>query len=240
MEIRLFYAGDSTVKENNYSSFPQTGMGQALGLFLNKNVRIVNCAQNGRSTRSFIDEGRLENIEKAIQKGDYLFIQFGHNDEKADEARHTEPYGSYQENLTKFVEVARTHGAHPLLITPISRRKFQEDGIHIVENNHLEYPAACMDIAAKLGVPVIDMNSLTIAALEAIGDEASKEWYLHVPAGKYDNFPNGKEDDSHLRYEGAYRYCKILVEELKKIGGVYADILLDGAAEGEDPALLID
>lgn len=240
MEIRVFYAGDSTVKENNYSSFPQTGMGQALNLFVNKNVRVINCAQNGRSTKSFIEEGRLESIEKAIQPGDYLFIQFGHNDEKTDEARHTDAYGSYQDNLMKFVEVARNHGAHPLLITSIYRRKFQDDGIHLVDRTHLDYPDACIELANRINVPVVDLNSLTKAAIEAIGDEASKEWFLHVPAGKYDNFPNGKEDDSHLRYEGAYRFCRILVEEIKKIGGVYADILLDGDADGEDPALLID
>lgn len=240
MEIRVFYAGDSTVKENDYSSFPQTGMGQALGLFLNKNVRVVNCAQNGRSTKSFIEEGRLESIDKAIQTGDFLFIQFGHNDEKADEARHTEAFGSYQENLAKFVEVARKHSAHPLLITSIYRRKFQEDGIHLVDKTHLDYPEACIDLAKKLEVPVIDLNSLTKAAIEAMGAEASKEWFLHVPAGKYDHFPNGKEDDSHLRYEGAYSFCKLLVDEIKKIGGVYADILLDGETDGEDPALLID
>lgn len=240
METRIFYAGDSTVKENNYTSFPQTGMGQALGLFLKKNVRIINCAQNGRSTRSFIDEGRLESIDKTIQQGDYLFIQFGHNDEKQDVARHTDAFGSYQDNLKKFVDVARSHGAYPLLITSIYRRKFREDKVHLVDRTHLDYPDACIELGKRLDVPVVDLNSLTKTAIEAAGYEASKEWFLHVPAGKYDNFPEGKEDDSHLRYEGAFRFCRILADEIRKIGGVYGEILLDDSADGEDPALLID
>ncbi len=240
METKIYYAGDSTVKENNYSSFPQTGMGQAFSLFLKRNIRLVNCAQNGRSTKSFIEEGRLASIEKSIEPGDYLFIQFGHNDEKPDAARHTDAYGSYQENLKKFVDVARNKGAYPLLITSVYRRKFQADRIHLEERTHLDYPDACIALAQKLQVPVVDLNTLTKEAIEKAGYEASKEWFLHVPAGKYDHFPDGKEDDSHLRYEGAYRFARILAEEIAKIGGVYADILLENDADGEDPALLID
>lgn len=240
MEVKIYYAGDSTVKENNFSSFPQTGMGQAFTLFIKKNVRMVNCAQNGRSTKSFIDEGRLSSIEKSICAGDYLFIQFGHNDEKPDEARHTDAFGSYQENLKKFVDVARSKGAYPLLITPIYRRLFQENKKYLQEKTHKDYPLACIELAKRLNVPVVDMTTLTKNAIEAAGYEASKEWFMHVPVGKYDHFPNGKEDDSHLRYEGAFRFSKILADEIAKIGGVYADILLEGDADGEDPALLID
>ena len=240
MEVKVFYAGDSTVKENNHTSFPQTGMGQAFSLFLRKDIRLVNCAQNGRSTKSFIDEGRLESIEKSIGEGDYLLIQFGHNDEKPDEARHTDAYGDYQENLKKFVDVARDKGAYPLLITSIYRRLFQEDKVHLVDRTHLDYPDACMALAKELDVPVVDLNSITKAMIEDAGFEASKEWFLHVPAGKYDNFPDGKEDNSHLRYEGAYRFARALAEEIAKIGGIYGQMLLEGDGDGEDPALLID
>ena len=133
MDTKIFWAGDSTVKQNNYTSFPQTGIGQAFALFIKQSIRIENYAQNGRSTRSFIAEGRLDAIDKRIGEGDFLFIQFGHNDEKKqDPSRYTESFGSYQENLLKFIDVARKHGAHPVLITPLYRRKFNEDGRTLV------------------------------------------------------------------------------------------------------------
>lgn len=240
MEKRIFWAGDSTVKQNNYTSFPQTGMGQALGLFVNRNVRIENYAQNGRSTKSFIAEGRLDAIDRKIGEGDFLFIQFGHNDEKADEARHTEPYGDFQENLTKFIDVAKKHGAYPVLITSLYRRIFNEDGVTLDPNTHLEYPNATMELGKNLDVPVIDLCSKSKQLIEEAGMEVSKEWFLHVPAGVYSNFPEGKVDNSHLRYEGAYRFCQIIADELNLLGGIYKELLLDPEEDSENPALLID
>lgn len=239
-EIKIYWAGDSTVKENTCFSFPQTGMGQAFGLFVKRNVRIVNCAQNGRSTKSFIDEGRLDFIDRKISKGDFLFIQFGHNDEKPDEARHTEPYGSYQENLKRFIKTAQAHGAHPLLITPIYRRLFKEDKRTLQEKVHLDYPEAMLKLGMEMGVPAVDMNTLSAGLIEAAGYEATKKWFLHVEPGKYDAFPQGKEDNSHLQYEGAYRFSRLLAGEIEKLGGAYKALLLEKAQEEEDPALLID
>lgn len=240
MASRIFWAGDSTVKQNYYMSFPQTGIGQAFGLYLKKNIKIENYAENGRSTKSFIDEKRLEYIEKDIKKGDFLFIQFGHNDEKPDEARYTEPFGTYQENLTKMINVALNVGAYPLLITPLYRRLFNEDGKTLVPNTHLEYPRAMIELGKKLNVPVIDLCELSKNKIEEAGPEVTKEWFIHVEAGKYPNFPEGKQDNTHLKYEGAYVFSGIIAEELKKIGGVYKDILVDPEANLEDPALLID
>lgn len=240
MAARVFWAGDSTVKQNYYMSFPQTGIGQAYGLFLKKSVKIENYAENGRSTRSFIDEGRLDYIDKAISKGDFLYIQFGHNDEKPDEARHTESYGSYQDNLRKFVDVARKHEAYPLFITSLYRRIFNEDKKTLIEGTHLDYPDAMIALAKELDVPVVDLCTLSKKKIEEAGFETSKKWFLHVPAGVYPNFPDGKEDNSHLQYEGAYVFSKIIAEEVKKIGGVYSQILVDPTKNLEDPALLID
>lgn len=240
MASRIFWAGDSTVKQNFYMSFPQTGIGQTFALYIKKNIKIENYAENGRSTKSFIDEKRLEYIDNEIREGDYLFIQFGHNDEKPDEARYTEAYGSYQENLKKMVDVARNHGAYPLLITPLYRRLFKEDGKTLVDNTHLNYPQAMIDLGRKLDVPVVDLCSLSKKKIEEAGPEVTKEWFIHVPVGKYPNFPNGKEDNTHLKYEGAYVFSGIIAEEIKKIGGKYADILVDPAVNLEDPTLLID
>lgn len=240
MEKKIFWAGDSTVKQNNYTSFPQTGIGQAFGLFVRRNVRIENYAQNGRSTKSFIDEGRLDAIDRKISEGDYLFIQFGHNDPKPDEARYTDAFGEYQKNLTKFINIARKHKANPVLITPLYRRLFNEDGKTLVANTHLDYPKAMEMLGEALNVPVIDLCSKSKLLIEEAGDEASKEWFIFVPAGKYPKFPDGKEDNTHLRYEGAYRFSMIIANELKKLGGVYEELLIDPNEDTEDPALLID
>lgn len=240
MAARIFWAGDSTVKQNYYMSFPQTGIGQAYGLYLKKTVKIENYAENGRSTKSFIDEGRLDYIDREIKEGDFLYIQFGHNDEKPDEARHTVSFGDYQDNLRKFVEVARNHKAYPLFITSLYRRQFMEDQKHLVEGTHQDYPDAMIALAKELDVPVVDLCKLSKEKIEEAGYEATKKWFLHVPAGIYPNFPNGKEDNSHLQYEGAYVFSKIIADEVAKIGGVYASVLVDPNANLEDPALLVD
>jgi len=240
MENRIFWAGDSTVKQNDYTCFPQTGMGQAFALFIKRNVRIENYAQNGRSTKSFIAEGRLAAIDRKIKEGDFLFIQFGHNDEKLDKDRHTDAFKDYQENLIKFIDVAKKHGANPVLITPLYRRLFNEDGKTLVPNTHLEYPQAMIQLGEKLNVAVIDLCLKSKALIEEVGDEVSKEWFNYVPAGKYPNFPEGKEDNSHLRYEGAYRFCMIVAEELKQLGDIYKELLLNPDEDSENPELLID
>lgn len=240
MAITLFWAGDSTVKQNDFSSFPQTGIGQAFELFLKKDIYLNNCAENGRSTKSFIDEKRLSYIDERIKPNDFLFIQFGHNDEKiADPTRYTEAYGSFQENLKKFVDVALQHQAYPVLITSLSRRLFENDGVHL-QDTHLNYPQAMIDFAARQNLPIIDLCSLSKTLIESVGDEASREWFMHLPAGKYPNFPEGKEDNTHLQYAGAFAFATLIAEELRKMGGIYATILLPANTQKEDPRLLID
>lgn len=241
METKIFWAGDSTVKQNNYISFPQTGIGQAFSLFIKQSVRIENYAQNGRSTKSFIDEGRLDAIDRRIGEGDFLLIQFGHNDEKMqDSSRYTDSFGSYQDNLRKFIETARRHKAYPVLITPLYRRKFNPDGRTLVEGTHRDYPQAMIELGNSENVPVIDLCSKSKALIERYGDEATKGWFMHVAAGIYPHYPDGKEDDTHLQYEGAFRFAEIIADEMKKLGGVYAGIFIDEDSDYEDPAMLID
>lgn len=240
MAPRIFWAGDSTVKQNTYISFPQTGIGQAFGLYVKRNIKIENFAENGRSTKSFIDEGRLDFIDRELREGDFLFIQFGHNDEKPDEKRHTEAFGDYQDNLMKFVAVAKKHKAHPLFITSLYRRQFNEDKKTLIEGTHQDYPQAMIELAKREGIPVIDLCTSSKELIEKAGYEVTKKWFLHVEPGIYPNFPEGKEDNSHLQYEGAYRFSGLIAQGLKEIGGIYADLLLDEEADLEDPALLID
>ncbi len=214
----VFYIGDSTVARNNIHSYPQTGMSQGLALYLKECVAVSSHAKNGRSTKSFLDEGRFGPVEEAMQPGDFLLIQFGHNDEKEDPARHTDPDTSFSHNLRLFVEAARKKGAYPVLITPIARRLFDENGC-FRPGSHGAYPAAVREVGKKLGVPVIDLTERTEAYLSQLGDEASKPLFM---------FP---KDNTHLKPEGAVVMAGFLAEGLKKEGAPYAD-LLAGSDEG--------
>ena len=236
---KIIWAGDSTVKQNDYTSFPQTGIGQGMPLYLKKDTIILNRAENGRSTKSFIEEGRLHSIDSEIQKGDFLFIQFGHNDEKPDIKRHTDAYTTYQENLLKFVEVARKHDAHPVFITSLYRRLFDEQGV-LIEGTHLDYPQAMIDLGKKINVPVIDLCSLSKELIQTAGVEKSKAWFMHLAPNEFDNYPLGKTDNSHLQYLGAVTFAKIIAKELKSLGGIYEELLLPTTTEKEDALLLKD
>ena len=216
--ITVHYIGDSTVARNNIHSYPQTGMSQGLPLYLKESVRVVSYAKNGRSTKSFLDEGRFAPVEAAMQPGDFLFIQFGHNDEKPDEARHTDPDTTFQENLHLFIRAARQTGAYPVLLTPIARRLFDEKG-NFLHGSHGDYPAAMKQAAADAGVPVIDLTAVTEAFLAALGDEASKPLFVWPV------------DNTHLKYEGAVKMAGFVAEGLRALGGIYAD-LLAGPDEG--------
>ena len=228
MAARIYYAADSTVAQNTIYSYPQTGIGQALPLYLKKEHIVQNHAINGRSTKSFIDESRLAAIYNDLREGDFLFIQFGHNDEKKeDSTRYCDPFGDYQVNLEKFINVARNRKAHPILITSLYRRLFDENGV-LTEGTHGDYPKAMKQLGERLQVPVIDLCELSRRLLLETGDEDSKKWFMNFPAGLYDNYPDGKTDNTHLRYEGAIKFAGIIAEELKKLGGIYADLLLEG------------
>ncbi len=211
---RIFWAGDSTVAFNHIDSYPQTGIGQVFGLYLKDEIEVRDYAVNGRSTKSFIDEGRLERIDREIGKGDFLFIQFGHNDEKdQDPTRFTAPYGKFQENLRKYINVARSHGAQPVLITPLERRHF-DPAAGVITPTHGDYPAAMKQVAEAEKVPCIDLNRSSRELMDSVGDEASKEFFVHVPAGKYPAFADGKADNTHLQYHGAVTFAGLIAKEL--------------------------
>ncbi len=231
MPARIYYAGDSTVAQNSIFSYPQTGIGQMLPLYLKQQYIVQNFAVNGRSTKSFIDEGRLAVIEQNISEGDFLFIQFGHNDEKqADPTRYSAPYSAYQDNLEAFINVARKHKAYPVLITPLYRRQFDANGV-LKERSHGDYPDAMKQLGSRLNVPVIDLCELSRALFIKTGDEATKKWFMYFPAGLYPNYPEDKTDNTHLRPEGAIQFAGMIANELRKLGGVYAELLLEAAAE---------
>ncbi|MDO5516361.1 MAG: rhamnogalacturonan acetylesterase [Clostridium sp.] len=222
---RIFWAGDSTVATNKIDTYPQTGMGQVLYLYLKDEVEVCNYAKNGRSSKSFINEGLLDEINKHIQSDDFLFIEFGHNDEKDDEERSTEPFSSYKEYLMKYVNSAREKGAHPVLITSLYRRWFDNDG-HIKDRVHLDYPDAMIELGEKENIPVIDLCAMSKKLLENTGDNGSRDWYMNISEGEYENYRNGQEDNTHLKYHGAVIMAGLVAKGLKKLGGIYRDLIM--------------
>ena len=203
----IFWAGDSTVQYNDILTFPQTGIGQVMNLFLKPEVRVENHAKNGRSTKSFIDESRLTPIYDKITAGDFLFIQFGHNDEKKnDPQRYTDPYSDYMVNLEKFVNAARNKGAWPVFITPLERRCFIDEE-HLDIGEHTDYVAAMKQTAENLNVPLIDLYSMS-------------------RAGVYPSHMDGLTDNTHLKYMGAVVYAGCIARGLKELGGIYSDLLV--------------
>lgn len=207
----IFYAGDSTAAINKIDSYPQTGMSQALSLYTKDTVSVRSFAKNGRSTKSFIEEGLLAQIEKEIKPGDFLLIQFGHNDEKDDPMRYTDPETSFQENLRFFIKSAKEKDAIPILITPIARRHFNEQGVFLA-GSHGRYPQAMKQVGEEEQVPVIDLTSLTEEYLERVGDLPSKAYFM---------WP---KDDTHLKPEGAVIMAGFLCRELEKLGEPYKDL----------------
>lgn len=224
---RIFWAGDSTVQTNKIMTYPLTGIGQVFFMYTKDDVEVRNFARNGRSTKSFMDEGRLDNIEKEIGAGDFLFIQFGHNDEKnQDPARYTEPFSTFMENLEIYINTARKHGAYPVLITPLERRCFVDDK-HLGMGAHSDYVAAMKQTAEKCGVVLVDLYSMSRAELKKAGEVGSRKWYMYFNKGEYANYSDGKSDNTHLRYDGAVLFAGLIAKGLSEAGGVYADLLVE-------------
>lgn len=223
----IFWAGDSTIQTNDYSTYPQTGIGQVFSLFIKEEYHVENYAQNGRSTKSFIDEGRLRKIEEQIGEGDFLFIQFGHNDEKEeDPARYTEPFSSFIENLEHFIRVARDHRAFPVLITPLERRLFDENGC-LKPSQHEDYVAGMKLTAERCQVPLVDLYQMSREILTQAGERESRKWYMYFPEGAYAEHPQESRDNTHLRYEGAVIYGSMIARSLREMGGIYEEIFRD-------------
>jgi len=212
---RIHIAGDSTAADKDLDPpTPERGWGQVLPRFLREPGMVVNHAMNGRSTRSFISEGRWQALVDALRPGDWVIIQFGHNDEKShDPARYTTPRGEYTDNLRRFVHDVRGRGAHPILCTSVARRAWDEAGRSLVET-HGDYPDAVRELARAEGVVFFDMLALTRALEEAHGVEGSKRLHLWIPPGGDPHKPKGWQDDTHYSEYGAERVAALVVQEI--------------------------
>lgn len=205
--------GDSTMAEKDLpGAGAERGWGMMLQNFLNPaEVQVINYARNGLSTKSVIDKGIWDKVCGAVRPGDYVFIQFGHNDSKeSDPARYAAAWGAYQDNLRLFVDGVREKGGTPVLLTPVARRWFKEAGLD--RNCHGDYPAAMKAVASEKDITLLDMTSATLDWLESLGDEQSRAYFM---------ISTGKDDNTHTVACGARKVtelvCKGIREQIPEI-----------------------
>ena len=229
VSVTIFMIGDSTMANKSLKDGNlERGWGQMLSGFLTDDVVVDNHAKDGRSSLSFINEGRWDAIVGKLKKGDYVFIQFGHNDEKPTPELHTEPGSTFDDNLRRFVKETREKGAYPVLFNSIVRRNFppegstEHKGSYEVEGNvlvdtHGEYLNAPCRVAEEVNVPFVDLNKLTHDLVVSMGVEKSKKLFMWVPVGQYDFCPNGRIDNTHLNIYGGKVVAGIAIEAVVKV-----------------------
>lgn len=212
----IHLCGDSTMAEKDLSKgSPERGWGMMFPNFFDEGVSVINYARNGRSTKSFIDKGQWDDVMAALQPGDYVFIEFGHNDAKeSDPERYAAPWGAYQDNLRRFIDETRSKGGIPVLLTPVARRWFKEAGLD--RNCHGDYPAAMKAVAEEKGVTLLDITTPTLDWIESLGDEASRPYFMHLAPGKYACAPEGKTDNTHTVASGARKVTEIVCDKIRE------------------------
>ena len=209
-KVRLYLIGDSTASSYDASSFPRTGWGQVFQAFFNPDsIEVVNKALSGRSSKSFYtDPAGWPVVSENITAGDYLFIQFGHNDSKDDEERYTDPYTTFKEYLKRYIDEARAKGAVPVLLTSIHRNNWSGTSI---SDTHGDYPPAMRELALEEDVALIDLTVKTAALFEAYGKETvSNDFFMNLQDSMFINYPDGNSDNTHLQVRGAYEVSKLV------------------------------
>jgi lysophospholipase L1-like esterase len=213
-KVTVYLIGDSTIANKAVTAYPETGWGMPFQFMFDSTVLVDNRAKNGRSTRTFIAENLWQPIVDKLQPGDYVFIQFGHNDESKEKTdRYTSP-PDYKTNLLKFIRETQSKKANPVLLTPVTRRKFKEGKI---QQTHSEYSALVLEVAEEHKIPVIDLDKLSRELLQEFGEENSKLLFLHVQPGEHPNYPDGKEDNTHFNELGARKMAQIVLKEIKNL-----------------------
>ncbi len=212
-KINVWMIGDSTMAQKKPDRFPESGWGVAMSKLMKNNAVVHNHAASGRSTRSFIAEKRWAAVCDSIQPGDYVIIQFGHNDEKPDSTLHTDPYTSYKQFLKRFIDETRAKGGNPIICSSIVRRHF--DGKGNLLNTHGEYIKAAREVAVETNTPFIDMESCTRKLVAALGPEKSKSLYTFCKPGEYKNRSKGAQDSTHLNFAGAEKIATLFIKEVK-------------------------
>ncbi|KUG06952.1 rhamnogalacturonan acetylesterase [Solirubrum puertoriconensis] len=211
-KIKLYLIGDSTIAQKVKQTFPETGWGMPLPTYFDSTVVVDNRAMNGRSTRTFLAENRWQAVMQTLQPDDYVFIQFGHNDEsEAHPDRYTSP-ANYRNNLIRFVQETRSKKAYPVLITPVTRRKFKNGQ---QQETHVAYSAATAEVAKTHKVPLIDLDKLSRELLQQFGEENSKLLFLQLAPGEHPNYPYGRDDNTHFSELGARKMAQLVIGQVQ-------------------------
>lgn len=213
--VTVHLAGDSTMAEKLPEKRPETGWGEALQRFFRADrVRVRNHAKNGRSTRLFIEQGHWQTLLDSLKAGDYVFIQFGHNDSAKDRPDRYTPPEDYRANLVRFVREVRERKATPVLFTPVMRRRFTKE--NVFQDVHGVYPGLVREVAAELKAPLIDMHRASERVLVAYGPEESRKLFLQLRPGENPSYPNGIEDNTHFNPRGAEEMAALAVAGIRE------------------------
>jgi len=233
----IFIIGDSTAAKKDLSTgSPERGWGMALQCYFTDPIRVDNHAVNGRSSLSFINEGRWDKVLSLIRPGDYVIIQFGHNDEKPKADRHTDPGSTFDYNLAKYVRETREKGGIPILMNCVVRRNYTlkvdqkkddeslrnttfKDAPKVIEGDtlvdtHGLYRVAPRDVAQRMNVHFIDANKITHDLETSLGKEGSKKLHMWYKPGEHPALPKGRQDNTHYNIWGAHQVAKLLADAL--------------------------
>lgn len=256
-KVTIYLIGDSTMANKDISDDKQErGWGMMLKNCFSDDVVVVNKALNGRSSKSFIDEGHWQEVVDKLQPGDYLFIQFGHNDEKPDPKRHTTPGSSFDANLRRFVTEAEAKGAYPVLFSSVVRRSFIQSKTAITDDDlrtnsssgavegdslidtHGDYLISPRKVAEEMNVPFIDANKITHDLEQGLGKEGSKNLHMIFAPGETLSLPDGRQDNTHYNINGAITVAQLLAKAVsEKVPGLrkyyrYYDITVSADGSG--------
>ncbi len=211
----IWLCGDSTIANKEAKTYPETGWGMPFVYFWDSSVVVKNMAKNGRSTKTFISEKLWQQVMDGVKEGDYVFVQFGHNDESKDKKERYATEDTFKMNLIKFIQESRVKKAIPVLFTPVSRRKFNEAGLAV--ETHLEYSAYVKQVAASEQVLFIDLDTKSRALYQEFGKDFSRQLFLQLQPGEHPNYPEGKEDNTHFNELGARLIAQLVLKEIRNL-----------------------
>jgi len=212
-KITIWMCGDSTMSIKEKRAYPETGWGMPFIYFWDSTVNVENLAKNGRSTSSFRNEGLWQKVMDKAGEGDYVFIQFGHNDEVATKKTYTTET-EFKNNLKQYVSEARSKKSIPILLTPMARRKFDNNGK--IEGTHDVYSQIVRDVAKEERVILFDMDKITQQLYQKFGVENSKLLFMQLKPGEHPNYPDGRDDNTHFNELGARLLAQLVLDEIKK------------------------
>ena len=213
-KVKIFMIGDSTMASKEPNRYPETGWGQVFDRFFNDKVAIINKAMNGRSTKSFIAEGRWNYVMENLKPGNYVFIEFGHNDEKVTSQRLGTTLNEFKANLIRYIQDTRSKNGLPVLLTPIERRIFKNNQLY---DSHGGYPEVVRKVAAEYEVPLIDMQLKSRRYILETGEKQSMKLFLHADSGVLANYPKGLSDNTHFSEQGAIGMARLAAEGIVEL-----------------------